>query len=551
MAGSGLGGLAEGLWGFVDRERQLSQERENTAAQKEAQLYSLLAEHGTDEFASMGLAGLAEMANPKRKAKGMRGFLGEMEASQTLPRIRELMATPQQRAVTTPGLPSKGIPADIAMRAVPQPPPSGAGLGGVVQPPPAPMQAGGLPEVLPQSQLGRGGPPPAPGDAFREMRGTPDVGRVDQVEGPRQVLMRPEDRISRDTKARERAEVEGEVEGYVAAGMDRTQALELVKQSRMRRGGVGGYGTLGEADVIPDPASPTGFSRPLYDKRTGQIMGSTPAMDPVKAGRGLDLGDAVESAAKELGYPSSAAVAPGPEMERVNARAAEIARNMSYQRGTGAGQAKVEQGLTQKDIFDKTQELSNDWKTASKTARTMDAAMATMDAGIEAVKRGDANAGGQAVLITFQKMLDPVSVVRESEYLRSAVGLTLLDRFQGMYERLIKTGGAGVPVEELQEFINVAKDIQARTTAALEPERQRILKTAQTFKLDPTLILPGYNPAPPAPGQPGGPPATATTSAAQYTPGLKYQHPVYGWVEVQDPPLNAQGKPRIKRTTPP
>ena len=40
------------------------------------------------------------------------------------------------------------------------------------------------------------------------------------------------------------------------------------------------------------------------------------------------------------------------------------------------------------------------------------------------------NAASQAVLVTFQKILDPTSVVRESEYARTFDGQAILDRMQ-------------------------------------------------------------------------------------------------------------------------
>lgn len=66
------------------------------------------------------------------------------------------------------------------------------------------------------------------------------------------------------------------------------------------------------------------------------------------------------------------------------------------------------------------------------------------------------NAASQGVLVSFQKLLDPGSVVRESEYARSGEGLAFLDRIAGKWEQF-KAGGAGVTAEGLQEFNDLAQ----------------------------------------------------------------------------------------------
>ena len=498
MAGSGLGGLAEGLWGYVDRERQLSQERENTAAQKEAQLYSLLAEHGTDEFASMGLAGLAEMANPKRKAKGMRGFFGEMEASQTLPRIRELMATPQQRAVTTPGLPSKGIPVQAAM-GMPPAPTGGQGRVDAAmagQPPPGPM------------------PMQTPGQAFTEQRGTPQVGRVDQVSGPRQVLMGTRERQIADTRrAMQAAGIpEAEIQRAIVADVGGRYAL-------YGPGGVSGGG-VARADIIPDEASPTGFSRPLYDKRTGQVVGSLPAMDPRKtgaAGRGIDRGDPAELAAGQMGFANSEAV-PRERYGELVEKAQQIAKDFNYQRGVGTGEAREEAGLTRDQQLTHTRAMQGTWFRLQQPVIATKRALATMDAGMAAVERGDLSAGSEAIIVTFEKILDSLSVVRESEYLRPLSNQSLIDRAQGAFDR-IRVGGAGMTAEQLKSYARLAKEIAGNVEEMIGPAKQMLRQTATTYQLDPNLITGPEGPATqtgaPPPAAPGAAAAPKTATMAQ------------------------------------
>ena len=66
------------------------------------------------------------------------------------------------------------------------------------------------------------------------------------------------------------------------------------------------------------------------------------------------------------------------------------------------------------------------------------------------------NALDQTLVITFNKMLDPGSVVRESEYARTPQGLSLVRRMGALSEKLAK-GGAGLDDEERSEIVRAAK----------------------------------------------------------------------------------------------
>ena len=86
--------------------------------------------------------------------------------------------------------------------------------------------------------------------------------------------------------------------------------------------------------------------------------------------------------------------------------------------------------------------LGEAWRKNTATEREMKRQRDLMQVGLEQARKGDMAAGSQAVLVTFQKILDPTSVVRESEYARSASGLSLIEQVAGALERL-KEGGAG------------------------------------------------------------------------------------------------------------
>jgi len=65
------------------------------------------------------------------------------------------------------------------------------------------------------------------------------------------------------------------------------------------------------------------------------------------------------------------------------------------------------------------------------------------------------NFTSQAILVGFQKLLDPTSVVRESEYDRSPRGQSLRNRWEGVWLKLSQ-GGAGVTLSELEGAVEAA-----------------------------------------------------------------------------------------------
>jgi hypothetical protein len=101
----------------------------------------------------------------------------------------------------------------------------------------------------------------------------------------------------------------------------------------------------------------------------------------------------------------------------------------------------------------------------------------------------DANPGAasQGLLVTFQKILDNNSVVRESEYLRSAEGLALTERLRGAYERLTK-GGAPVPKSELDGYRKLATAWVEGYTRFARDYQSLIDRNAENLGIDRGLI---------------------------------------------------------------
>jgi len=100
------------------------------------------------------------------------------------------------------------------------------------------------------------------------------------------------------------------------------------------------------------------------------------------------------------------------------------------------------------------QSLNKQWDAAAKDVQSLYRANTIMNSGMEAARRGEMNAGAQAVLVTFQKFLDPTSVVRESEYARSGEGQSVANQVRGYVDKL-ERGGAGMTLPELEKFAKI------------------------------------------------------------------------------------------------
>lgn len=150
--------------------------------------------------------------------------------------------------------------------------------------------------------------------------------------------------------------------------------------------------------------------------------------------------------------------------------------------------------LTGKDKFDAQTGLAKafndrtgDYRKASgqiSTIRTL-----ASDAVTRANNGESIAAASQGVITAFNKLLDPTSVVRESEYARSAEGLALISRVEGQYSRLTQ-GGAGITADDLQEFSETAETlIRGYENTAID-EAQLIIEQAVPAGLEVRQIVP-------------------------------------------------------------
>jgi hypothetical protein len=220
---------------------------------------------------------------------------------------------------------------------------------------------------------------------------------------------------------------------------------------------------------------------------------------------------------RTAGNTGPAPQSPAEEFER--ARLAEDykvghAKELAGIQTAGAlavAKERSDPGLTLNQEMIRVNQLRNSYVKETAADKEVERQFSLMTEGLKSAKAGLMNPGSQAVLVTFQKILDPTSVVRESEYARSPEGLALLHRLEGLYSKYTE-GGPGVPFPQLAEFGKLAEQFAIRSRASAQLTKTNIEAMADHYGLPKQLITGAYNPG-------GAAPAVATPNATTHAPG--------------------------------
>ncbi len=147
-------------------------------------------------------------------------------------------------------------------------------------------------------------------------------------------------------------------------------------------------------------------------------------------------------------------------------------------------------GFTPYQQFTATQTLRKELTQNTASARTVSQQYGLMQEALNRVVTGetkDLNATSQAIITTFNKILDPASVVREGEYDRTAQGQSLINQIEGKIVRL-QQGGAGLSVGALQEIVDLGKDLADSYKQYAENQNELLRENARAFGLDANLV---------------------------------------------------------------
>ena len=119
--------------------------------------------------------------------------------------------------------------------------------------------------------------------------------------------------------------------------------------------------------------------------------------------------------------------------------------------------------------------------------------IAAMDSLLTNSMRGDnqsAVALDQGLITMYNKMTDPQSTIRESEYARTPENISLRNRFEGAFSKLQK-GGAGLTNEDRQSLVWAAKLIGEQRKASFDETLQSYKELATEYGIDPNLVTRG------------------------------------------------------------
>jgi len=531
-------GVFEGLLsGFTGRKSQIEDQRYAEAQrsrQREAAIFESLINSPDPEVKSLAIAGLLDSAGPGKRKRGFSGWLGELESSTYLPQIQALVNTPVEEEQTVPGIPSRRPTQQFMSQAILSPPP---GIAPAALPGQSPVEPGAPPPTMPTAQQSPTGgipgaapgivasnvqapgatPPPGvgqpPPSMFGPMQAGPEVGRTDKVLRPRSVFPTSFDQAMDQAKGQYLGRARGLQEALRSARTpeEKQLVLELSGYNQSSRGGTTSYG---EGEIITDPNSPTGFSQIMYSRADPTQQIRIPASAPLsRSTRAANTLETIAFAQFGDQYPGAT---PRTILEQLTPQQVEEARTaFQEEQAATAGAVTTARGVAESKIplstserADKLMELQGVWRKAEAPFREMERAYQIMRTGLDRFG-ADPVGSSEAIRVTFEKILDPDSVVREGEYARQGQGLSLLDRLDGMWQRYA-TGGGEIPEPILREMVETARQFVEGQKNWNALEKQRLTGNAGEFGISPDLLFGTTQGAAGAP-PPAPPPAAGIT----------------------------------------
>ncbi|MCI5824566.1 MAG: hypothetical protein MRZ90_06470 [Candidatus Gastranaerophilales bacterium] len=99
------------------------------------------------------------------------------------------------------------------------------------------------------------------------------------------------------------------------------------------------------------------------------------------------------------------------------------------------------------------------------------------------------NSFDQALITTLNKVLDPTSVVRESEFDRTSAGQAMWDKLAGYQQKLIK-GGSGLTDENRADLVNSLIIMKQANDKEVQKVAEYYSELAKRYRINPADIIP-------------------------------------------------------------
>jgi hypothetical protein len=180
---------------------------------------------------------------------------------------------------------------------------------------------------------------------------------------------------------------------------------------------------------------------------------------------------------------------------------------------------------------------TQDYQVIERTTGQLHAVMSAAESKEKAGKKVEWGVVDQPLITLFNKLLDPSSVVRESEYARTPQNQAYIDDLRGRYAKY-KEGGAGITPEFRAELLSVADTLAAAAEDGFKRYAAGEIKNAVTWGVTPTEVLGNYaelfadkKPAPTTSPAPAGDDPIGTTK--KNSAGDTIKKTANGWVVVE------------------
>ena len=544
--GDWLTGLVQGFQGRKGVIEQENLQRAQLAAAREAKIYEALLDSPDPQVRSLAATGLLQTGQPAARKGGLAGYLGELEQSPIFPTLLQYAQTPQTRTREVEeagpwgmaGTP-EGLPAREPIL------PSLPAIQPMVPTPPGAQPAAQAPTAVTSTTAG----PPTP----VQYRALPTPPGTEQAVPPptRTETTTALPRMFPTGEDKAQGAIQGKIAGFIETYRMYTgqePPPELVKQLILELAGANTMGGLygrggGFQSIAGEIVNPDGSTVPAWgvfdraagvykDPETGQPLDNfRPRTTTGSRSMGTDR-EALARAYYGRPYASLTQI----EQQDVINRETGLIREQAREAKMGDYEALSVKPFSPQELLTTTMNFQENWDKVSLAARGTQEALGKMEEGYVQYLSGNKAAGSEALVVTWQKVLDSLSVVREAEYLRPGQNQSFENRVRGILARLIE-GGTNIPPEELGTYIEVARGLNAVMQSNLAPYRERIVNTIKAnpqLKIDPATIFgpstlglpPTYSPegrvetlAPtPPPAPTATAPVTPPTSAVTGTP---------------------------------
>lgn len=481
-----LAGLVEGFSERARAGRKEAWEQQEAQNERELKVISELTKADDPEIRNAAGSALLELAVGNRPKKG-KNFLAnlmgdpQVTVNPAVARLLDLARTPVSGG---PGLNvTTGAQVSLGDNGSAGAVPAGASA---AMPPNAASEPGGGPAspaaLAPPTLPVHTGP-----ISFTGGQTTPTAGPPPR---PRQLFLSEEEKLRRNTIAREQAEVEGEYAGLIAAGLSPEEARAELKQRKL--GSMTPFQSVAGEYVDVDGRTTPGFATfdrsvtgGVYRDGTGKVVTNfRPRTAQAGSAGSVDRNDiALTLYGKKFDQllPAERQLVMNEEIRRKG----EIAGTQTQARAD----VTATNPLDTQQRFQAITGLTNEYQKLTANARVRREQQSLMDT---AFGRFDADPAGasEAIRVTFEKILDPESVVREAEYARQTNGLALGDKLQGLFQKYF-SGGGEVPKEILAEMVETARAFTKNLENANALDIDQIRRRAEAFDLDPSLVIPG------------------------------------------------------------